>query len=297
MKLSSQRKGFALPTAILVVGVLSISIAAGFSIERIQSLSRPDQPVVRTMPNLAAEVGLSATVAVASEEATDIHMNITKSIMGAVGSLRWVDDEELLHAVTAISGSSPAYVFALAEALAAAAEPLGLSKELGHDLAIVMWGDHSTRLEPDQGQPRDNAAGGAQRRNGGVNDRLENVFVGVPLGECVDRTDIGFAAFDGIKRLRGHAVFGGPEVDQFLQCVDMPRVVPADPLMAKKNRPSGRMDAIGQHILAKSITRPLVIGDGAHTLRRSGDINLSEITERHANVHGTPCSLWVPAAP
>ncbi|HHG89970.1 MAG TPA: pyrroline-5-carboxylate reductase [Devosia sp.] len=113
-----------------------ISIAAGFSIERIQSLSRSGQPVVRTMPNLAAEVGLSATVAVASEQATDIHRNITKSIMGAVGSLRWVDDEELLHAVTAISGSSPAYVFALAEALAAAAEPLGLSKELGHDLAI-----------------------------------------------------------------------------------------------------------------------------------------------------------------
>ena len=113
-----------------------ISIAAGFSIERIQGLARTGQPVVRTMPNLAAEVGLSATVAVASKEATDIHMNITKSIIGAVGSLRWVNDEELLHAVTAISGSSPAYVFALAEALAAAAEPLGLSRELGNDLAI-----------------------------------------------------------------------------------------------------------------------------------------------------------------
>ncbi len=113
-----------------------ISIAAGFSIERIQALSRTGQPVVRTMPNLAAEVGLSATVAVASGEVADTHIELANSIMESVGSLRWVDDEELLHAVTAISGSSPAYVFALAEALAAAAEPLGLSKELGQDLAI-----------------------------------------------------------------------------------------------------------------------------------------------------------------
>ncbi len=113
-----------------------ISIAAGFSIERIQSLSRPGQPVVRTMPNLGAEVGQSATVGVAAKEATQGDKSLTRSILGSVGSLRWVEDEELLHAVTAISGSSPAYVFALAEALAAAAVPLGLSAELGHDLAI-----------------------------------------------------------------------------------------------------------------------------------------------------------------
>ncbi len=113
-----------------------ISIAAGFSIQRIQSFSRPQQPVIRTMPNLAAEVGHSATVAVAGKQASTEQISLTTTIMESVGSLKWVENEDLLHAVTAISGSSPAYVFALAEALSAAAGPLGLSDELGMDLAI-----------------------------------------------------------------------------------------------------------------------------------------------------------------
>ena len=80
------------------------------------------------MPNTPAAIGRGVTAAFASPEATEEQRRWTERLLGAVGVFHWLDDEGAIDAVTAISGGGPAYVFALTEALAAAAESLGLPR-------------------------------------------------------------------------------------------------------------------------------------------------------------------------
>ena len=113
-----------------------LSVAAGITVKQIQTLTNSNQAVVRCMPNLAAEVGQSATVAVASKEVGKSQKELVNRILQAIGTVHGTTDEDMMHAVTAISGSGPAYVFAFAEAMSAAAKSLGLSDELGLALSI-----------------------------------------------------------------------------------------------------------------------------------------------------------------
>jgi pyrroline-5-carboxylate reductase len=112
-----------------------LSIAAG---RTLASLSRPLQPgtaIVRAMPNTAASVGHSITVACANEAVTREQALECTMLLEAVGEVLWVEDEGLLDAVTAVSGSGPAYVFLLAECLAEAGRAAGLDSELARRLA------------------------------------------------------------------------------------------------------------------------------------------------------------------
>jgi pyrroline-5-carboxylate reductase len=91
--------------------------------------------LVRTMPNLPASIGRGFTVACANPLVTPGQRSLCEALLGAVGESAWVDDEGLLDAVTAVSGSGPAYVFLLIEALARAGEREGLPAALAMRLA------------------------------------------------------------------------------------------------------------------------------------------------------------------
>ena len=91
--------------------------------------------VVRAMPNTPAAIGRGITVAVAAKNVSAAQRAIADALLRATGSVEWVDDESLMDAVTAVSGSGPAYVFLLAEELARAGVEAGLPAELATKLA------------------------------------------------------------------------------------------------------------------------------------------------------------------
>jgi pyrroline-5-carboxylate reductase len=112
-----------------------LSVAAGLRIEALQAPFGPAQPVVRAMPNTPAQVGQGMTVAVANAQVTGPQRAVIDALLGAVGQVAWTEDESLMDAVTAVSGSGPAYVFLLTECLAEAGRNAGLPFDLAEQLA------------------------------------------------------------------------------------------------------------------------------------------------------------------
>ena len=118
------------------LGPLVISIMAGVTEAAIQTWLGAPVPVVRTMPNTPALVQTGAIGMHASPEVTEEGRNQAETILRATGLIRWVDDEAQIDAVTAISGSGPAYFFLLMEALEQAGIDLGLDAETARLLTI-----------------------------------------------------------------------------------------------------------------------------------------------------------------
>jgi pyrroline-5-carboxylate reductase len=114
---------------------LVLSIIAGKTIANLLARLPQARAVVRAMPNTPAAIGRGVTAAFANADVNAEQRRWCESLLSAVGTFFWVDDEGAIDAVTAISGSGPAYVFALTEALAAAAERLGLPAKLSMSLA------------------------------------------------------------------------------------------------------------------------------------------------------------------
>lgn len=114
---------------------LVISVAAGIPVARIQRVLGRPHPVVRSMPNTPALLGQGATGVFAASTCSDAQRAMARALFEAVGSVVEVDDEALMDVVTAISGSGPAYFFALAEALARAGEAAGLPADAARRLA------------------------------------------------------------------------------------------------------------------------------------------------------------------
>jgi len=112
-----------------------LSIAAGKPIGWFEQQLAPAAAVVRAMPNTPAAVGRGITVACANAAATTEQRDRCEMLLRAVGDVAWIDDEALIDPVTAVSGSGPAYVFLLIEALAAAGVKSGLPEELAMRLA------------------------------------------------------------------------------------------------------------------------------------------------------------------
>jgi pyrroline-5-carboxylate reductase len=115
-------------------GALVLSIAAGTTIAWFEAAFGPVQ-IVRVMPNTPAAIGRGVSVAVANAHVAPARRQLVDSLMGAVGSVEWVEDEDLINAVTAVSGSGPAYVFLLVEALAEAGVAAGLEPDFAMRLA------------------------------------------------------------------------------------------------------------------------------------------------------------------
>jgi len=119
---------------VLEQGTLVLSIAAGVTIATLEGLV-PGRPVIRAMPNTPALVGLGAAAIAAGQHAGDEHLHRAESILGVVGTVARVP-ESLLDAVTGLSGSGPAYVFLVAEALAEAGVLNGLPRDVAEKLAF-----------------------------------------------------------------------------------------------------------------------------------------------------------------
>jgi len=115
---------------------LVISIAAGIRIHDLEAWCGPNVPVVRCMPNRPALVGAGATGLFAPPTVQSEHRTAAENILRAVGAVVWVQSEEALDVVTALSGSGPAYFFLLAESMLQAAIELGLSPEAARTLAV-----------------------------------------------------------------------------------------------------------------------------------------------------------------
>jgi pyrroline-5-carboxylate reductase len=115
-------------------GAVFVSIMAGRTIASMQRNSGADC-WVRAMPNLPAAVGRGVTGVVASDEVDAAQSAVAERLLGAVGQVCWLADEGLLDAVTAVSGSGPAYVFLLVEALEAAGVRAGLPADVARTLA------------------------------------------------------------------------------------------------------------------------------------------------------------------
>jgi pyrroline-5-carboxylate reductase len=126
-----------LPSLARLVGgkTLVVSIAAGRRIEGLAAHLPQGTAVVRAMPNTPASVARGITVAVGNAHVTPAQRETCDHLLRAVGEVAWVDDEALIDAVTAVSGSGPAYVFHLAECLAQAGVAAGLTPELAQQLA------------------------------------------------------------------------------------------------------------------------------------------------------------------
>jgi pyrroline-5-carboxylate reductase len=112
---------------------LTVSIMAGITMASLQTVG--GDTVVRAMPNTPASIGRGITVAVAAGNVSAAQRATADALLQAAGSVEWVDDESLMDAVTAVSGSGPAYVFLLAEELARAGIAAGLPAELATKLA------------------------------------------------------------------------------------------------------------------------------------------------------------------
>ena len=114
---------------------LVVSIAAGKPIALFERALGAGLGVVRAMPNTPAAVGRGVTVLCANAAVGEAQRALAERLMAAVGAVHWVADEEQMHAVTAVSGSGPAYVFHLIEALGAAGVRAGLPEPLAMELA------------------------------------------------------------------------------------------------------------------------------------------------------------------
>jgi pyrroline-5-carboxylate reductase len=163
---------------------LVLSVAAGITTSTIESLLEPGVRVVRAMPNTPAMIGMSATAIAPGANATDADMESARVVFAAVGRVVLVDEVHL-DAVTGLSGSGPAYIFLIMEALADAGVKVGLSREIALELAaqtllgsaqmLLQTGEHPGRLKDQVTSPGGTAIAGLHTlEEGGLRTTLIN---------------------------------------------------------------------------------------------------------------------------
>lgn len=161
-----------------------ISVAGGINLDTIEASLGP-RPVVRTMPNTPALVGAGVTALIGNDRLEDKHRRWANDLMGRVGECVWLDQEAQMDLVTAISGSGPAYFFALTEQLVASAIKHGLSPKLATQLA------HQTAHGAGQMLKRQDVAAAVLRERvtspGGTTEAALNMFNDHGFAEMVDQ--------------------------------------------------------------------------------------------------------------
>jgi pyrroline-5-carboxylate reductase len=121
--------------ALIAPSTVAVSIMAGRTIRFLTDALPPAAAVIRAMPNTPAAIGRGITVAVPNASVTVAQRQLADALLATTGAVEWIDEEALMDAVTAVSGSGPAYVFLLAESLARAGAKAGLPAELAARLA------------------------------------------------------------------------------------------------------------------------------------------------------------------
>jgi len=122
--------------AIKCEATVFLSIAAGKTIGYFERHLGQNAAIVRAMPNSPAAIGKGITVCCANKNVNVDQKAVCHDLLSSAGAVEWVADEKLIDAATAISGSGPAYVFNLVEALAGAGQQIGLDPELAKKLAV-----------------------------------------------------------------------------------------------------------------------------------------------------------------
>lgn len=164
---------------------LMVSIAAGLTAETLDEWLGGGLPMVRVMPNTPSLVGMGAAGLYANSEVSDDQKKTVESIFNSIGKALWLEDENQLHAVTALSGSGPAYFFLMLEALEAAATEAGIPPETARSLAIqTMAGaaEMAGRSEHDPAQLKRNVMS-----PGGTTEQAINTFEDGGLRPLVDK--------------------------------------------------------------------------------------------------------------
>lgn len=156
-----QMMGTALPRLSAMGGgkTLVISIAAGTRIAAFEAVFGPGTPVVRAMPNTPAAIGRGITAIARNADVSDSDFALAEGLLSAVGQVVRLQSEAQIDAVTAVSGSGPAYVFHLIETLAAAGVAEGLPADLAMQLAkatVAGAGELAMQASEDPAQLRVN---------------------------------------------------------------------------------------------------------------------------------------------
>lgn len=127
----------ALPAVVPLVqpGTLVVSVMAGRTIGFMAEAFGAGAAIVRSIPNTPAAIGRGVSVAVAAPSVTAAQRDLAAALLGAIGIVEWIDDEALMDAATAVSGSGPAYAFLLAEVMAQAGAAAGLPPDLSARIA------------------------------------------------------------------------------------------------------------------------------------------------------------------
>jgi pyrroline-5-carboxylate reductase len=164
---------------------LMVSIAAGLTSDTLDEWLGGGMPLVRVMPNTPSLVGKGAAGLFANSQVKDKQKKMVQSVFESIGSALWVEDENLLHAVTALSGSGPAYFFLMLEALESAATEAGIEADTARALAIqTMAGaaEMAGRSEHDPAQLKRNVMS-----PGGTTERAIHTFEDGGLRELVKK--------------------------------------------------------------------------------------------------------------
>ncbi|MEH7545640.1 MULTISPECIES: pyrroline-5-carboxylate reductase [Bacillaceae] len=119
----------------LTEDMLIVSVLAGVSMSTIETLARKPLSIARSMPNTSAAVGKSATAIAVNERVTNEQLETIKSLFETVGLAKLVEEEQL-DAVTGLSGSGPAYIYYLIEAMENSADEIGLDKQIAQELIV-----------------------------------------------------------------------------------------------------------------------------------------------------------------
>ena len=184
-------------------GTLLLSIAAGVRLDDIARwLDQPNSAIVRTMPNTPALVQAGATALYANPYVTPEQHELAESILRSVGLTLWVKDEDQIDAVTALSGSGPAYFFLVMEAMEAAAIELGLEAEAAKLLCLqTAFGAAKMALESDETtatlRERVTSPAGTTERaiheleDGGLRGLFENALIAAALRSRELATQLG----------------------------------------------------------------------------------------------------------
>jgi pyrroline-5-carboxylate reductase len=133
-------------------GALVLSIAAGITTKTLSAHLGPRARIVRAMPNTPGAIGKGITALYAPAKLAPRERTLVETLTGTLGQTLWVSEEKMIDGVTAVSGSGPAYVFLLAEALAAAAEKQGFDTATAEKLARATVSGAGALLEADSRQ-------------------------------------------------------------------------------------------------------------------------------------------------
>ncbi len=164
---------------------LVVSIAAGIPMDTLQAVTGPAQPIVRCMPNTPALVGAGIAGLFANAHTLASHRDAAQTLLAAAGEVIWVEQEGLLDAVTAVSGSGPAYFFYVMEAMIRAGVELGLSESDATHLTLqTAYG--AARLAQSSDEPP-----GQLRRNvtspGGTTERALDIMNAADVADAIVR--------------------------------------------------------------------------------------------------------------